>query len=196
MDDEGAPDRPALRPALVGLAIVGVFVLIVSRGSFCIAFTVVLVAAGGVFAHLSREKERAEAARRLRLAAAPAPEIRGADATTAGTRWPLEKQYRLTVVELAAPGGRADPGKRAAAVLRVQDSRIIVVAADAGGWEPPAVIASADIERIELTSASAVLVGRGAAYALVPASYADRERLEWELAVRFPDAVERGLPSQ
>ncbi len=194
-DDESPPGQTSSR-AFAGICVLGMLVWFFS-GSFCLGASLALVGFVVAFAYLARRKEQEEARRRARLEAEVPAAVRSADDALRPTRWPLETPYRLSVVELAAPGERADPGKRTAAVLRIQLTRILIVpSGDAGAWEPPAVIQAGDIEKIEITSASAVLVCRGAAYALVPASYADRERLEWELAVRFPDAVERGLPSQ
>jgi hypothetical protein len=194
MGDDEPPPGQTISRALAGIGVLGMFVWFFS-GSFCLGASLALVGSVVAFAYLAKQKEARELARRGRLEAQMPPVVRSADETLRPHRWPLEEPYRLSVVELAAPGERADPGKRTPALVRIQLTRILIVpAGDAGSWEPPAVIPAGDIEKIELTNASAVLVCRTAAYAFVPASYADRERLEWELAVRFPEAVERGLP--
>lgn len=170
--------------------------LVVSGGSLCCGLSVAGLGFGAMVLYARNKKAKAELERHRRLAAPPPDDVPAdrRDAARQPTRWPLESPYRLTVVGLAAPGERADPGQRTAAVVRFQDTRIVLVPSGSdAAWEPPAVILYDGIERVELTAASAVLVCAGGAYALVPASFADRERLEWELAVRLPDAMERGL---
>jgi hypothetical protein len=50
-----------------------------------------------------------------------------------------------------------------------------------------------DVASVRVRRAGIDLVDASGALTLFPASYADRERLLWELAVRCPDAMERGL---
>lgn len=203
-DSESSPPR-RVQLIVAALLVLGAALCFAPSGARCGIFVVLFVVAVALFAVAQRRKEQEDLGIRRRPDSMPppaphtttAPPRDPRDSGLRPHRWPLEAPYRLSVVELAAPGERADPGKRTPALVRIQLTRILIVpAGDSGSWEPPAVIHAGDIEKIELTNASAVLVCRTAAYAFVPASYADRERLEWELAVRFPEAVERGLPGQ
>jgi hypothetical protein len=99
-----------------------------------------------------------------------------------GERWPLGEPYRVTFQHR----GRGD---RTHGELHVgpEDLTLLVE------FGERTTVALADVTVVRVRATGIDVETARATLILTPASYADRQRLLWELAVRCPDAMERGL---
>jgi hypothetical protein len=94
-----------------------------------------------------------------------------------GERWQLGESYAVAVDE------RCD-GKRAPTVLAIDEEALEFGTLDPKRTPLDAVVA------VRVRSSWIEIETKGARFRLVPSSYADRERLLWELAYRRADAFE------
>jgi hypothetical protein len=99
-----------------------------------------------------------------------------------GDRWPLGEPYRLEY----QPAG----GTRRGAELDIGTEDLSLIPVKGGDLLR---IDFADVTSVRVRRSGIDVRSRGADLTLFPGSFADRERLLWELAVRCPDAMERGL---
>jgi hypothetical protein len=99
-----------------------------------------------------------------------------------GGRWPLGEPYD---VELDA----WDNGGRVWHTMRI-DERAVTFRSHAP-FSRPIEFVGVDIVRVHASWIE--IVSLDESVRVVPRSYADRERLLWELAVRWPDAIHRGI---
>jgi hypothetical protein len=100
-----------------------------------------------------------------------------------GERWPLGEPYRLQWQ--AAGSNRRHGGE-----LHVGEEDLSFLPVAGGS---PLTIYVVDVTSVRVRRAGIDVVDASGPLTLFPASYADRERLLWELAVRCPDAMERGM---
>lgn len=97
-----------------------------------------------------------------------------------GGRWPLGEGYQVGL----DVGGS---GLRVASRLEIDE-----VALEFGVMDR-FTIPVAGVDAIRVRPSWIEIEGAGRLVRIAPGSYADRERLLWELAVRCPDAMERGI---
>lgn len=99
-----------------------------------------------------------------------------------GERWPLGEPYQLQY-EYRGTGAR-----RAGELDVGEDDLSILV-----NFQEAVAIEFADVRRVRVRRTSIDLETEHEVLMLVPSTYDDRRRLLWELAVRCPDAMERGM---
>lgn len=102
-----------------------------------------------------------------------------------GDRWPLGEPYNVTFEHR----GR---GNRTQGELHVGTDDLTLLARLGDGTT----VALADVTAVRVRASAIDVETAGETLMLFPASYADRQRLLWELAVRCPDALERGMDEQ
>src|SRR5688572_22225769 len=199
--NETRGDAPKSGPG-VGCVVILVLALLAAfvpsgglRSLFCVGLVVAAVIA---VVQWSKRQEQ----EKLRAARLEPPPEDPHMAQAAAAHPPLGNGYILKVRLTSADGKHSEaPSVHRRLAVTENEIRLATIPAqpDPAGARAgvPAAIAIADIGSIRVEP-NALVVRWLSAYGesiliLQPRSYNDRERLTWELAVRAPDAMERGL---